>query len=107
MVKYSRLGQMALRCIYEVLHRFCPSIFLYLCCLVPPIWFLELKMLANRIEERDMAMLRHHKQNQKETMTSLLDSNLTDIDYEPEEILIEIAEGVKVAEITRIMQLIV
>lgn len=53
-------------------------------------------MLAGRIEERDLAMLTHHKQNQKETMTSLLDSNLTDTDYEPEEILIEIAEGVKV-----------
>ena len=32
--------------------RFCPSVFIYLMCVVPAIWFLELHEMEKRIEKR-------------------------------------------------------
>ena len=38
---------------YFCISRFCPSVFFYLCTIVPCVWILELDMLEERITARD------------------------------------------------------
>ena len=38
----------------NILHRFSPVVFLYLCSVVPAIWFLELDLLQKRISGREL-----------------------------------------------------
>lgn len=43
------IARMRRVCVCVCVYRFCPSVFFYLLCLVPTIWFLELNELENRI----------------------------------------------------------